>query len=74
MIRIIRHSLAAGEAEGDVAPGNFFRIIGFDVIRFFDSVSRDARVFESRVNFFAFRAPEFAQSYVDRIGTREGIA
>jgi hypothetical protein len=32
----------------DFALGNFFRIIVFDVIRFFDSVSRGARVFESR--------------------------
>jgi len=36
----------------DFALGNFFRIIFFDVIRFFDSVSRDASVFESRgLNF-----------------------
>jgi len=31
----------------DFALGNFFRIIVFDVTRFFDSVSRTVRVFES---------------------------
>ena len=35
-------------ALDDAAPGKFFRIIFFDVIRFFDSVSCNARVFESR--------------------------
>jgi hypothetical protein len=30
-----------------LALGNFFRIIVFDVTRFFDSVSRTVRVFES---------------------------
>jgi hypothetical protein len=35
-------------ALDDAAPGNFFRIIVFDVIRFFDSVSCGACLFESR--------------------------
>ena len=39
-------------APDDAALGNFFRIIFFDVIRFFDSVSWDAARFRiARINF-----------------------
>lgn len=43
---------SVNERETTFAPGNFFRITIFEPSDFFESVSRDECVFESRVNFF----------------------
>jgi hypothetical protein len=43
---------SVNERETISALGNFFRITFFEPSDFFESVSRDERDFESRVNFF----------------------
>lgn len=43
---------SVNERETTSAPGNFFRITFFEPSDFFESVSRDERDFESRLNFF----------------------
>jgi hypothetical protein len=53
------------ERETASAPGNFFRITFFEPSDFFESVSRDERVFESRVNFFHTRAPDSTHTHVN---------
>jgi hypothetical protein len=59
------------ERETISALGNFFRITFFEPSDFFESVSRDERDFESRVNFFALLAPDLAHAHVNRLGGRE---
>lgn len=43
---------SVNERQTTSAPGNFFRITFFEPSNFFESVSRNACHFESRVNFF----------------------
>lgn len=43
---------SVNERETTSALGNFFRITFFEPSDFFESVSRNERDFESRVNFF----------------------
>jgi hypothetical protein len=50
-MRLIRHCVAA-ILHSTIATGQFFPNHHFDVIGFFESVSRQARVFESRIDFF----------------------
>ncbi|WP_156918488.1 hypothetical protein [Bradyrhizobium sp. Cp5.3] len=48
--------LSVNGRETASSLGNFFRITFFEPSDFFESVSRDERDFESRVNFFRRRA------------------
>jgi hypothetical protein len=43
---------SVNERETTSALGNFFRITFFEPSDFFESVSRDECVFESRMNYF----------------------
>ncbi|QAU37845.1 hypothetical protein X265_09250 [Bradyrhizobium guangdongense] len=47
---------SVNERETFHALGNFFRITFFEPSDFFESVSRDERVFESRASFFRVHA------------------
>lgn len=58
---------SVNERETTSALGNFFRITFFEPSDFFESVSRAMRDFESRVDFFAVVAPEFAWAHVYRL-------
>ena len=64
---------SVNERETASALGNFFRITFFEPSDFFESVSRDERDFESRVNFFRVCAPDSTHARVNRPGGR-GIA
>jgi len=56
---------SVNERETTSALGNFCRITFFEPSDFFESVSRDERVFESRVNYFALAAPDMVNVRVN---------
>ena len=56
---------SVNERETISALGNFFRITFFEPNDFFESVSRDECVFESREKFFARVAPDMVNVRVN---------